>query len=243
MAPLENHRWKADASQFAVAVHVDDAVNFFANPLVIEPGTRALIVDEGLGVGEVPPGSYSLQTFADKLQFWKKKQATAILVREEDVILDVNCANVPTVENLLVEAVVRVSVQIEDVASFSRNLMGARGVYGMAQLAVRHPSAGGTGAVGIDRTTIDRGSHRPTGAAGTRRWRATGAGRLDATVRAEFRFRADGLHPSRQIRRAPQEGRRGVAVRGGDRPEGRRWTSCTPRRNCARSAGSNSRMN
>ncbi|MGH7199795.1 MAG: SPFH domain-containing protein, partial [Planctomycetaceae bacterium] len=133
-APIENPRWTADANQFAASIQVGDADGFFAKRLVIEPGTRALIIDEGEYLGEVGPGTYTLESFAEKLQFWRKKQATAVLTRQEDFVVELLCEAVPTAEHLTVDATLRLTVQIEDVALFARNLMGSRRQFTAADL-------------------------------------------------------------------------------------------------------------
>ena len=125
-APLNERRWTADPEQFAATVQVDDVPGFFSKQLVIEPGTRALIVDQGAFLGEIPAGTYSLQTFGEKLQFWLRRQATAILTRQEDFVLPVERHHVPTAEHLMVDVTVRLVVQIDDVAQFWNNLMGTR---------------------------------------------------------------------------------------------------------------------
>src|SRR5258708_7959270 len=123
-AALENNRWNAAPDDFAVRIQVGEAAGFFTKHLTIDPGTRALIVDDGQYVGEVPPGTYTLQSFTERLKLWRSKQAVAILTRQEDVHLELACGNLATAENLVVDAKVRLAVQIEDVALFSHNLMG-----------------------------------------------------------------------------------------------------------------------
>eukprot|EP00913_Durusdinium_trenchii_P023442 g22020.t1 len=92
------------------------------------------MIDDGQSVGEVPPGTYTMESFGDKLKFWKRKQAIAIVTRTEDFPIDILCRNLPTAENLIVDATVRMAVQIEDVALFFKNLLGARTVFDAADL-------------------------------------------------------------------------------------------------------------
>ncbi|NQT37999.1 MAG: SPFH domain-containing protein, partial [Planctomycetes bacterium] len=131
---LDNHRWLAPEGQFAVRILADEAPGFFAKKLIVEPGTRALIIDEGVFQGEMPPGSYTLESLPQRVKFWKTKQATVILTRQEDLPLDIACPRLATAEHLMVEASVRLSVQIEDVALFLRNLLGSRPGFSIDQL-------------------------------------------------------------------------------------------------------------
>ena len=134
MADIENLRWSAEPNDFAVRLEIPDLNGVFKfgpldlpkqRMLVIEAGTRALVVDEGCMVGEVPPGSYVLETFLERLQFWRERQVTVVLARQEDVALSI-AFKVPTAEYLTVDAKVRLTVQIEDVAAFLENLLGAQ---------------------------------------------------------------------------------------------------------------------
>ena len=79
---LNNNRWSVSEDDFAVRVMIPDVKGFFkgltslgSSQLIIEPGTRALVVEDGVLVGEVPPGSYTLESFDERLQFWRKKQS------------------------------------------------------------------------------------------------------------------------------------------------------------------------
>ena len=68
---LQHDRWSVSPAEFAVKVMIPDLKGFFGSlpiigsvpksrSLVIEPGTRALVIDDGILVGEVPPGEYTL---------------------------------------------------------------------------------------------------------------------------------------------------------------------------------------
>ena len=76
---LEHDRWTVSKSDFAVKVMIPDLDGFFgripkSRTLVIEPGTRALVIDDGLLIGEIVAGSYTLETFLERLQFWRKNR-------------------------------------------------------------------------------------------------------------------------------------------------------------------------
>lgn len=128
------NQWAANPDQFARVYQLNDASGFFSKKLVIEPGTRALMIDDGQSVGEVPPGTYTMESFGEKLKFWKRKQGIAIVTRTEDFPIEIHCKNLPTAENLIVDATLRMAVQIEDVALFFKNLLGARTEFDGADL-------------------------------------------------------------------------------------------------------------
>lgn len=137
MAKVENHRWAITEDQFAVSIRVDDAPAFFSRQLVIEPGTRAVIIDSGQSLGELAPGTYTIESFGERLKFWTRKQCTAILTRQEDIVLELDTdafGRVLTAEQLAVQADVRMTIQLNDVALFLKNLMGARDGYSIHEL-------------------------------------------------------------------------------------------------------------
>ncbi|MCL4205625.1 MAG: hypothetical protein KJ000_24350 [Pirellulaceae bacterium] len=131
---IDENRWTAPADQFAVRIQVQDAPGFFSKKLIIEPGTRALVIEDGAFIGEVPAGVYTLESFAQRLRFWTKKQCTVILTRAEDQVIECQAGGLPTRENLVVEAGVRLTVQMSDVALFLQNLLGARAEFSVHDL-------------------------------------------------------------------------------------------------------------
>ena len=60
MAELQTNRWQAGENDFAVRLELNDVEGFFSKKLTIEPGTRALFLERGRMIGEVPPGEYTL---------------------------------------------------------------------------------------------------------------------------------------------------------------------------------------
>ena len=130
-AELKHDRWSVSDDDFAVRIIVPDLKGFFkllpqARSLVIEPGTRALVVEDGFLVGEVPPGEYTLESFIERLQFWKKKQTTIFLVRCEDVPVQSYGSSIPCLDGICFDASYRWTLQISDILQFMHNLMGAR---------------------------------------------------------------------------------------------------------------------
>jgi hypothetical protein len=137
MAKVENNRWAVTDDQFAVSIRIEDVSAFFSRQLVIEPGTRAVIIDSGQSLGELSPGTYTIESFAERLKFWSRKQCTAILTREEDVVLELDTdylGRVLTAEQLAINAELRLTIQLNDVSLFLKNLMGPRDGYSISEL-------------------------------------------------------------------------------------------------------------
>lgn len=126
MTELQNNRWIANDDEFAVRLELSDVSGFFSKTLTIEPGVRAMFLERGQSVGEVPPGQYTLQGLGDRMKFWTKKSTTVILTRQGEVALKLNCSGLATSELIEVEVAIGLSVQIDDVALFQKNLLGSK---------------------------------------------------------------------------------------------------------------------
>lgn len=129
---IENDRWKISSEDFAVRIQIPDLQGFFAKwipkgrQLVIEPGTRALIINEGVLIGEIPPGAYTFESFSERLQFWQKNQVTGILTRCEETPFHSRLSDVPALEGICGSLSVEWAVQIADPLPFLLNLFGGR---------------------------------------------------------------------------------------------------------------------
>ena len=134
MAEVQDHRWQVTPDDFAVRIDLLDAPGFFKDSVVVEAGTRALVIDDGQYQGEIPPGEHTMQSFIEKLKFWKRKQATIVLTRLEDQIVEIVVLQVRTAENLLVDITTRLVVKIDDVEDFFNNMMGAYPDISMEQM-------------------------------------------------------------------------------------------------------------
>ena len=55
MSTLEQNRWIAQPQDFAQRIDVSDVSGFFYKNLIIEPGTKAMILENGVSLGELPP--------------------------------------------------------------------------------------------------------------------------------------------------------------------------------------------
>lgn len=142
---VQHDRWSVSDSDFAVRIMVPDLKGFFGNlpiigsapkgrSLVIEPGTRALVIDEGVLIGEVPAGSYTMESFVERLQFWRNKQTTIFLTRCEEVPIDSYLSGVPCLDSVCFDVSYRWTIQVSDIVSFMHNLMGARDVLTLQEL-------------------------------------------------------------------------------------------------------------
>ena len=136
----KNHRWSAPADVFARSVSLEDSDvsrGILTDSIVIEPGTRACAMVEGRFLGEIPAGEFTFRDFRDKLQFWRKGQATFLLTRSDVVRLPVNCTGFVSADDVPIDVRIDVGVQIDDPVLFMNNLMGPRKEYPVHELAER----------------------------------------------------------------------------------------------------------
>ncbi|MFM7056153.1 MAG: hypothetical protein ACKO2P_04440 [Planctomycetota bacterium] len=120
---------------FASRISINDVPGFFSKQLQIEPGMRAVIIDDGRQLGEVPPGTYTLSSFSNRLHdWWNQKQCDVIMVRGEDQMFEITSAPVLTADFLSVQFRTRVAVQLRDVMIFHQKLMGSAPDYAREQL-------------------------------------------------------------------------------------------------------------
>jgi hypothetical protein len=136
----KNHHWCAPAEVFARSLSLDDGEisrGILTDSITIEPGTRACAMVEGRFLGEIPAGEFTFRDFRDKLQFWRKGQATFLLTRSDVVRLSVNCDGFVSADDVPIDMRIEVGAQIDDPVLFMKNLMGPRKEYPVHELAER----------------------------------------------------------------------------------------------------------
>lgn len=146
MSPnIKQNRWQVGSNDFAVRITISDVQRFFdelpilgqvpkARSLVIEPGTRSIIIEDGALVGQLYSGEYTFETFVERLKFWRRKQATAFLTRMEDIPVVSSLRSLPCLEGVCFDLECRWTVAINDVILFMENLMGAHEAVSISQL-------------------------------------------------------------------------------------------------------------
>lgn len=136
---LTGGRWQVAAHEFAVRVTAADVPGLLEKSVTVEPGTRAVLVRDGvLGSEddlELPPGTYTLQSFRERFGLVPSQQATVVLARMEDVGLDFALEDVATAELVPVGLSLQIGVQLADLVGFLHNFMGPRNEVTQDELA------------------------------------------------------------------------------------------------------------
>ena len=142
---IVENRWKVADSGFARRIIIPDLKGFFdriplisgfpkSRSLVIEPGTRSVIIDDGMVLGELYAGEYTMESLTERLKFWRNKQSTVFLTRSEEVPVESAVKNLPCLEGVCFDVQCRWTVQATNVLLFMENLMGAHESVSISQL-------------------------------------------------------------------------------------------------------------
>jgi RNA polymerase subunit RPABC4/transcription elongation factor Spt4 len=124
-APIEENRWARGADDFATRVDVHDVPGFFSKSLIVEPGVRALILEDGAATrGELGAGRYTLHTFLGALHWpGAPNRFTAILVDAGDVSLTFELSGLYTRDPIPVALSATVLLQLTDAQAFLANVL------------------------------------------------------------------------------------------------------------------------
>ena len=134
--PIQEHRWARGADDFATRVDVQDVPGFFSKSLVVEPGVRALILEDGVAArGELSAGRYTLHTFLGTLHWpGAPNRFTAILVDAGDVSLTFELNGLYTRDPIPVALTATVLLRLTDAQAFLINVLKGQVQMGTASL-------------------------------------------------------------------------------------------------------------
>ena len=137
---LKNYVWNTPDQVFARSLTLGDAElprGWTKNSVVIEPGTKACAVVDGTFIGDIPPGEFTFHDLREKLFSWRKGEATLLLTRTDVVRLPVDCTGIVSADDVPMDIRVDVGVQIDNPATFVKNMMGPRKEFTVKELAAR----------------------------------------------------------------------------------------------------------
>lgn len=126
-ASIDHNRWQRDIGDFAVRIEVDDIKGWLTSNLVVEEGTRVILLQGGAAKGELPPGEYQLGDLKHRfLELFKLSYAartTALLFSAGDSTLRMLFRNLRTQDGLMADAALELAVGLTDAHSCLVNLM------------------------------------------------------------------------------------------------------------------------
>ena len=134
--PIEENRWARGADDFATRVDVHDVPGFFSKSLVVEPGVRALILEDGSATrGELGAGRYTLHTFLGTLHWpGAPNRFSAILVDAGDVSLTFELNGLYTRDPIPAALSATVLLQLTDAQAFLANVLKGQTQIGLNAL-------------------------------------------------------------------------------------------------------------
>lgn len=128
---MAGNRWAKGPDDFAVRVDVDDVPGLFRRELVVEAGTRALILEGGRDDrGDLGPGTYTLQQSG----LTGTQRASAILVDAGDVPLEFAFEGIHTADPMRARVELRAVVTVESAALLATTLLRGAPRYTVADL-------------------------------------------------------------------------------------------------------------
>ncbi len=131
-----SNTWTRDPEDFATRLEVDDLEGILQRDLIIEPGTRAIILVDGRNLaGTVGPGRYTLKTFGDRLSLPSlRRRVIALLVDTGEVDLALMVNDVYTSDPIKLSLECRLAVEVADPMAFFTNLLKGGRSYTLNQL-------------------------------------------------------------------------------------------------------------
>ena len=123
-------RWARREDDFAVRIDSNDLPGIFRRGIVVEMGTNALMVENGVNRGLLPPGTYTLDSLDKRLFDWLStglaRTATVLLVDVMPAELEFRLENIYTSDPINIGLSVRLNAKVEEPARFLVNMLGRR---------------------------------------------------------------------------------------------------------------------
>ncbi len=127
------NRWTRPVDEFAHRIDAADLNTALKARIVVEPGTRALIVQGGQLAGAVTEGTFDLARPLPGVD--AAQPATAILIDEGDTEVALLFSELRTQEDVPADVIAEVTVRLSDAAVFHENVMHGRVTFSLADLA------------------------------------------------------------------------------------------------------------
>ena len=111
------NRWRKGDEDFATRIEVTDLHGLFRRHLIIEPGTRAIILVDGANHGTLPPGKYTFDDIGKNLKAMinlnTSKVLTAILIDDGPCEMQFDVPSLFTTDPLRIGFTCQVVVQLD----------------------------------------------------------------------------------------------------------------------------------
>lgn len=125
----DNHLLALEEGVLMTRINLEDVNGFFSKEVEITPGFRVIVFENGVNLGELGPGRYTLQTFADRLNFWSRAKATLYIFRGTAFSTLYRSKTFPTKDGFTVEVSAEAHFQFTYPLMLIRNLVAAADRY------------------------------------------------------------------------------------------------------------------
>ena len=127
---LIHNRWRTSEKEFAVRVETEDLPGLLKKGIIVEPGTNAMMLENGANIGVMPPGSYVLdsfwQRFGNLFRSGMPKTFTALLVKITPTDLDYQLNGIFSKDPLKVSMMIKLQVEVQEPGNFLVNMLRGR---------------------------------------------------------------------------------------------------------------------
>jgi ribosomal protein L40E len=123
-------RWARREDDFAVRIDSDDLPGILRRGIIVEIGTNALLIENGVNRGLLPPGNHTLDSLDKRVFDWllsgTPRHSTALLVDVMPVELVFLMENLFSRDPIKISLSVRVQAQVEEPVRFLINMLARR---------------------------------------------------------------------------------------------------------------------
>jgi hypothetical protein len=132
---VEGMRWRPRPGELAARVEPRDLPAANRDTLIVEENTLAVVLRDGVVVGQQGPGLYKVQDVASGfLGLGRRPEMTAILLDSGEIPVEFNLNDLWTVDPLRLNATCRLVVQISDAQRFIGNVLKDRPTFAVTDL-------------------------------------------------------------------------------------------------------------
>lgn len=139
-AAMAGGRWRQAAGSFAQRFEVGDIKKILTDGLIVEEGTKALLVDAGKYKDVLEPGSHNVDSLARRINHWgSPPPRSVVLVQSGEVILPLRIEGLRSAEEIEVRYYGEVIIQFNDqqARDFLSNLFKDRELLSIEEVAER----------------------------------------------------------------------------------------------------------
>ncbi len=127
---IRDNRWARNEGDFAVRLDASNLAGMLSRGIVVNVGTKALLLEGGANCGVLGPGTHTLDTLDKRLLDWVKtgigSQVSVLLVDVTPAELEFNAGGIFTKDSIKIGLSIRLQAQVQEPARFLTNILGGQ---------------------------------------------------------------------------------------------------------------------